>query len=65
MSDDNTDNATTGDGNTDKATTGDGNTHHITTGKTSTVDIPSPLCYGSKIKDQSKIKPSQSVHLLL
>ena len=58
MNDDIIDNATTGDGNTDNATTGDGNTDNTTTGETSTVDIPSPLCYGRKTKDPSKIKTS-------
>ena len=68
MSDDNTDNTTTGDGNTDSATTGNGNTDNAATGdgniddtatgETTTVDIPSPLHYGRKTKDPSKIKTS-------
>ena len=59
MSDDNTDNTTTSDNNTDDAATGDGNTENTTTGETSTVDIPSPLHYGRKTKDPSKVKTSK------
>ena len=59
MSNDNTDNATTGNGNTDNTTTGDGNTHNTTTNDTSMVDVPSPLCYGRKMKDPSKVKTSK------
>ena len=62
MSDNDTDNTTTGNDNTDNATTGDGNTHNTTTGNTSTVDIPLPLCYGSKTKDPSKIKTSKKAY---
>ena len=68
MSDNNTDNATTGNsntdntatgnGNTDNATTGHGNTDNTTTGETSAVQVPLPLCYGRKTKDPSKIKTS-------
>ena len=58
MSDNNTDKATTGDGNTDNAATGGGNTDNTATGETSTADVPSPLCYGRKTKDPSKIKTS-------
>ena len=56
--DGNTDNAITGNGNTDNATTGDDNTGNTTTGKTSTVHMSSPLHYGRKTKDPSKIKTS-------
>ena len=59
MSDDNTDNATTGDSNTDNATTGNGNTHNTTTDETSTVDVPSPLCSCRKTKDPNKVKTSK------
>ena len=45
--------------NTDNATTGDGNTHNTTTGNTSTVDVPSPLHYGRKTKDPSKVKTTK------
>ena len=58
MSYDNTDNAAMSDNNTDDAATGDGNTENTTTGETSTVDIPSPLHYGRKTKDPSKVKTS-------
>ena len=59
MSDDNTDNATMSNNNTDDATTGDGNTENTTIGETSTVEVPSPLCYGRKTKDPSKVKTSK------
>ena len=55
-SDSNTDNTTTGNDNTDNTATGNGNTHNTATGETSTVDIPSPLCYGRKTKYPSKVK---------
>ena len=50
------DDATMSDNNTDNTTTGNGNTDNTTTGKTSTVQVPSPLWYGRKTKDPSKIK---------
>ena len=53
------DDAAMTDDNTDNTTTGDGNTHNTTTGDTSTVDIPSPLHYGRKTKDPSKVKTSK------
>ena len=56
MSDDNT---AMSDKNTDDTTTGDGNTENTTTGETSTIDVPSPLCYGRKTKDPSKVKTSK------
>ena len=59
MSNDNTDNAALSDNNTDDTTTGDGNTENTTTGDTSTVEIPSPLHYGRKTKDPSKVKTSK------
>ena len=59
MSDDNTDNATMSNNNTDDATLGDGNTENTVTGKTSTKDIPSPLLYGRKAIDPSKVKTSK------
>ena len=43
---------------TDNATTGDGNMDNTTTGETSTVHVPLPPCYGGKTKDPSKIKTS-------
>ena len=59
MSDDNTDNATMSDNNTDDTIPGNGNTENTTTGETSTVDVPSPLLYGRKTTDPSKIKTSK------
>ena len=45
--------------NLDNATTGNGNTDNTATGKTSTVHVPLPPCYGGKTKDPSKIKTSK------
>ena len=59
ISDDNTDNTKMSDNNTDDTTTGDGNTENTATGETSTVEIPSPLHYGRKTKDSSKVKTSK------
>ena len=59
MSDDNTDNATMSDNNIDDATLGDGNTEDTVTGETSTKDVPSPLLYGRKTTDPSKVKTSK------
>ena len=59
MSNDNTDNAAMSNNNTDDTTTGDGNTENTATGETSMVDIPSPLRYGRKTKDPSKVKTSK------
>ena len=51
-----TDNAAMRDSNTDGTTTGNGNTENTTTGETSMVEVPSPLHYGRKTKDPSKVK---------
>ena len=59
MSDDNTDNAAMSNNNTDGTTTGNGNTENTTTGETSMVEVPSPLHYGRKTKDPSKVKTSK------
>ena len=59
MSNDNKDNAAVSDNNTDDTITGNGNTENTTTGKTSMVDVPSPLHYGTKTKDPSKVKASK------
>ena len=53
------DDAAMSNNNTDEATTGDGNTENTTTGETSTVEVPSPLHYGRKTKDPSKVKTSK------
>ena len=58
MSNDNIDNATMSDNNTDDAVSGGGTTENTETGET-TVDVPSPLLYGRKITDQSKVKTSK------
>ena len=50
---------TMSDNNTDDTTTGDGNTENTTTGETSTVEVPSLLHYGRKTKDPSKVKTSK------
>ena len=55
MSNDNTDNTAMSNNNTDGTTPGDSNTENTATGKTSMVDIPSPLCYGRKTMDPSKV----------
>ena len=66
MGDDNTDNAAMSDNNTDEATIGDGNTENTITGKTTMVDVPSPLCYGRKTKDPSKVKTSKRcIHIMV
>ena len=59
MSDDNIDNAAMSDNNTDDTVSGDGNTENTETGKTSMVDVPSPLLYGRKTTDPSKVKTSK------
>ena len=47
------------DNNTDDAVLGNGNTENTVTGETSTKDVPSPLLYGRKTIDQSKVKTSK------
>ena len=64
MSDDNTDKAAMSNNNTDDATLGDGNTENTVTGKTSTKDMSSPLLYGRKTIDPSKVKTSKR-HILI
>ena len=59
MSDDNIDNTTMSDNNTDDPTLGDDNTENVMAGETSTNDIPSPLLYGRKTTDPSKVKTSK------
>ena len=59
MSDDNTDNTAMSNNYTDDAVSGDGNTENTATGETSMVDILSPLLYGRKTTDPSKIKTSK------
>ena len=58
MSDDNIDNTAMSDNNTDDAVLGNDNTENVTVGETSTNDVPSPLLYGRKTTDPSKVKTS-------
>ena len=58
MSDDNMDNAAMSDKNNHDAASGD-NTENVTAGETSTDDVPSPLLYGRKTTDPSKVKISR------
>ena len=59
MSDDNIDNATMSNNNADDTTLGDDNAENVAMGETSTSDIPSPLLYGRKTTDPSKVKTSK------
>ena len=59
MSDENTDNAMMSNNNTDDAILGYGNTENTVTGETSAKDAPSPLLYGRKTADPSKVKTSK------
>ena len=59
MSDDNADNATMSNNNIDDATLSDDNTENTVPGETSTKEIPSPLLYGRKTTDPSKVKTSK------
>ena len=56
MSDDNIDNATMSNNDTHDAILGDDNVENVAMGETSTDDIPSPLLYGRKTMDPSKVK---------
>ena len=58
MSYDNIDN-TTSDNNTDDAALGNDNAENVAKGETSTDDIPSPLLYGRKTTDPSKVQTSK------
>ena len=59
MSNDNIDNAAMSNNNTIDAALGDDNTENVVVGETSTDDIPSPLLYGRKTTDLSKVKTSK------
>ena len=63
MSDDNIDNAATSNNNTDDATLGNENAENVAKGETSTDDVPSPLLYGKKTTNTSKVKTSKSIDL--
>ena len=45
--------------NTDDAALGDDNAENVAKAKTSTNDVPSPLLYGRKTTDSSKVKTSK------
>ena len=51
------------DNNTDDAILGDGNIDNTVTGETSAEDVPSPLLYGRKTTDPSKVKTSKRLIL--
>ena len=59
MSNNNIDKATESNKNTDDAASGYVNAENVTKGETSTDDIPSPLLYGRKTTDLSKVKISE------
>ena len=59
MSNNNIDNAAMSDNNADDAALGNDNTENDTVGETSTNDVPSPLLYGRKTTDPSKVKTSK------
>ena len=59
ISEDNIDNAAMSNDNTHDAILGDDNAENVTLGETSTNDIPSPLLYGRKTTDPSKVKTSK------
>ena len=59
MNDDNIDNAAMSDNNIDDATLGDDNAENVATDETSIDDVPSPLLYGRKTTDPSKVKTSK------
>ena len=59
MSDDNIDNAAVSNNNTDDVASGYDNAENVAKSETSTDDIPSPLLYGRKKADPSKIKTSK------
>ena len=59
MSDDNIDNTTMSNNNTDDAALGDDNAENVANSETSTNDVLSPLLYGRKTTDPSKVKTSK------
>ena len=59
MSDDNINNATASNNNNDDTTSGYDNAENVTKDETSTDDVPSPLLYGRKTADPSKVKTSK------
>ena len=59
INEDNVDNATMSDDSTHDTVLGDDNAENVALGETSTNDIPSPLLYGRKTTDPSKVKTSK------
>ena len=59
MRNDNIDNVAMSNNNTDDTVSGNGNPENTETGKTGMVGIPSPLLYGRKTTDPSKVKTSE------
>ena len=59
MSNDNIDDATMSDYNTDDTVLGNDNAKNVATGETTSDDVPSPLLYGRKTTDPSKVKTSK------
>ena len=59
MSDDNIDKAAESNKHTDDAASGYDTAENVTKGETSTDEVPSPLLYGRKITDPSKVKTSK------
>ena len=58
-SDKNIDDTTMSDNHTSDAILGDDNVENVTPGEISTDEVPSPLLYGRKITDPSKVKTSK------
>ena len=59
VSGENTDNTMMSDNNTEDTISGDDNTENTDTGKISTIEVPSPLLYGRKTTDPSKVETSK------
>ena len=59
LGNDNIDNIAMSDNNIDDAELGNGNTKNTIPGETTTEDVPSPLLYGRKTTDPSKVKTSK------
>ena len=59
MSGDNEDNPAMSDKNSPHTASGDDNAENVTPSETSTEDVPSPLLYGRKTTDPSKVKTSR------
>ena len=59
MSEDNDDNCTLSDNDSPHTTSGDNNAENDVPGENSTDDVPSPLIYGRKMTNPTKVKTSQ------